>query len=113
MTDDLTKRAQVYLDNVRCRCGAASIIAAYMQRDAEQQAEIEKYKTAYLEWSEKTEWVQKAITANSLPVKYLGWHRADILKAEIERLRKSCSESRDWLRHFKECLEKLEELTHD
>lgn len=38
------------------------------------------------EWLDKTEWVQKEI--NTFPVSSLGMHRADVMRLEIERLRK-------------------------
>jgi hypothetical protein len=34
---------------------------------------------AYEEWSTKTDWVQEAISSGKLSVKYLGWHRADVM----------------------------------
>lgn len=41
------------------------------------------FKQAYLVWQDKTEWIQNK---KDLPAKYLGWHRADIMKDMIERL---------------------------
>ena len=41
------------------------------------------------EWLDKTEWVQKEI--NTFPVSSLGMHRADVMRLEIERLRKLLS----------------------
>jgi hypothetical protein len=41
---------------------------------------------AYDEWQIKTEWVQEQIS--SFPITSLGRHRADVMRAEIERLRK-------------------------
>lgn len=38
------------------------------------------------EWLDKTEWVQKEL--NKFPVSSLGMHRADVMRLEIERLRK-------------------------
>jgi hypothetical protein len=40
---------------------------------------------AYDEWIEKTNWVQEQI--NTFPAAALGKHRADVMRAEIERLR--------------------------
>ncbi len=40
--------------------------------------ERDKYKSAYIEWCEKTEWVHDGITNGAISPKYLGWHRADI-----------------------------------
>lgn len=39
------------------------------------------YKFAFDEWHEKTEWLQNS----ALPAKYLGWHRADVLRDMIEQ----------------------------
>lgn len=43
--------------------------------------ELEKYREAWYEWSEKTEWIQETATA-----KELGMHRADVLRKRIEEL---------------------------
>ena len=59
----------------------------------EQAAEIERlqnYKAAYLEWLEKTEWVQER--QDCFPFRTLGIHRADILRKEIERLQARVNE---------------------
>lgn len=60
---------------------------------------LEPYKTAYMEWSDKTDWVQE-----TAEVRELGKHRADVirdrfdaLKAECEGLRKDAERYR-WLR---------------
>lgn len=47
-------------------------------------AELESFKTAYMEWSDKTEWVQTDKRFDVL----IPWgkHRADVLKAYIEHL---------------------------
>jgi len=42
------------------------------------------YKIAYDEWIEKTEFVREWISSGKLPVKYLGWHHADIMRDLIE-----------------------------
>lgn len=47
-------------------------------------AELERYRTAYMEWSDKTDWVQGDKRFDV--VKPLGKHRADVLKAYIDRL---------------------------
>lgn len=46
--------------------------------------ELERYRTAYLEWSDKTDWVQGDKRFDV--VKPLGKHRADVLKLYIEHL---------------------------
>lgn len=50
-------------------------------------AERDNLKAAFTEWLDKTAWVQQEISAGKLPAHYLGQHRADIMSAEIERLR--------------------------
>ncbi len=40
--------------------------------------------TALNEWFEKTDFIQKRIAAGELPVKYLGWHRADVMRDLID-----------------------------
>ena len=42
---------------------------------------LSRYKTAYEEWSDKTQWVQDTSSA-----KELGMHRADVLKQRIDWL---------------------------
>ena len=70
---DLRLQAEAQCDNLRA--------------EVEQlQAAVDRLESAYLAWQEKTDWVQRGISDGSLSAKYLGWHRADILKAEIGRL---------------------------
>ena len=45
--------------------------------------ELEKYREACSEWSEKTDWIQETAT-----VKELGMHRADVMRKRIEDLEK-------------------------
>lgn len=47
-------------------------------------AELESFRTAYMEWSDKTDWVNTDRRFGV--VKPLGKHRADVLKAFIEHL---------------------------
>ena len=47
-------------------------------------AELERFRTAYMEWSDKTDWVQTDKRFEAL--KPWGKHRADVLKAYIEHL---------------------------
>lgn len=47
-------------------------------------AELESFRTAYMEWSDKTDWVQT--DKRFYVVRPLGKHRADVLKAYIEHL---------------------------
>ncbi|TWI48027.1 hypothetical protein IQ22_04220 [Pseudomonas duriflava] len=49
------------------------------------QVEVERlrqFEAAYMEWSDKTEWVQQSAEVNEL-----GKHRADVMRERIERLR--------------------------
>lgn len=61
----------------------------YASRADELRAEADRYRAAWDLWHEKTDWVQQAITEGALPDRYLGMHRADILRAEVERLRQA------------------------
>lgn len=49
------------------------------------QIEESNYKSAFMEWSQKTDWVQEQIS--SFPPSALGMHRADVMREEIARLR--------------------------
>lgn len=49
---------------------------------------VEELRASNNEWLEKTEWVQEEISKGILPCKYLGFHRADVMTYEIQRLRK-------------------------
>lgn len=69
------------------RMGDLQVENGKLRAQVEQlQATVDRLESAYLAWQEKTDWVQRGISDGSLSAKYLGWHRADILKAEIERL---------------------------
>lgn len=59
---------------------AVSIGARYEERIAE----LESFRTAYMEWSDKTDWVRTDRRFDV--VKPLGKHIADVLKAYIEHL---------------------------
>lgn len=61
--------------------------SAAMSKAADELASLERYRTAYNEWTDKTEWLQKG-----LPAKYLGMHRADALKDLISELEERCAE---------------------
>ena len=68
---------------------------AAMSEAADELAALERYRTAYNEWIDKTEWVE---VDASLPVKYLGKHRADVLKDMISELEARCATLTDALR---------------
>lgn len=48
---------------------------------------LKKVEAANKEWLEKTEWVQAEINNWTLPMRYLGQHRADVIRAEVDALR--------------------------
>ena len=54
-------------------------VKALIDRLEEAEKERDNYKVAYKEWIEKTEWVQRGINDGTVPPKYLGWHRADVV----------------------------------
>lgn len=61
---------------------------------------LESFRTAYMEWSDKTDWVQTDKRFNFL--KPWGKHRADVLKAYIEHLESRTVKLPDgW--QFEEC----------
>jgi hypothetical protein len=41
-------------------------------------------QTALNEWFDKTDFIQKRIASGDLPVMYLGWHRADVMRDLID-----------------------------
>ncbi|EBW6195700.1 ead/Ea22-like family protein [Salmonella enterica subsp. enterica serovar Agbeni] len=58
--------------------------AGIATREARRVAELGSFHTAYLEWSDKTEWVQNDKRFDV--VRPLGKHRADVLRKYIEHL---------------------------
>ena len=67
--------------------------SAAMSKAADEIEKLQSYYTAYNEWSDKTEWMQK-----NPPAKYLGMHRADALKDMISELEERCATLTDALR---------------
>ena len=55
--------------------------SAAMSKAADELGSLQRYRTAFNEWIDKTEWVQE-----STPPKYLDMHRADVLKDMISEL---------------------------
>ena len=55
--------------------------SAAMSKAADELGSLQRYRTAYNEWIDKTEWVQE-----SKPPKYIGMHRADAIKDMISEL---------------------------
>lgn len=74
---------------------------AYKKHKAEicalktQIAELESFRTAYMEWSDKTDWMNTG--TRFAVVKPLGKHRADVLKAYIEHLESRTAAASDVL----------------
>lgn len=64
--------------------------AGIATREAHRVAELGSFHTAYLEWSDKTEWVQTDKRFDA--IKPWGKHRADVLKEYIEHLERSNAE---------------------
>lgn len=58
--------------------------AGIATREAHRVAELEKYRTAFMEWHDKTAWVQTDKRFDA--IKPWGRHRADVLKEYIEHL---------------------------
>lgn len=58
--------------------------AGIATREARRVAELEKYRTAFMEWHDKTAWVQTDKRFDA--IKPWGKHRADVLKEYIEHL---------------------------
>ena len=75
LTDELRMLAEDFHVNGYNRYSAA------MSKAADELGSLQRYRTAYNEWIDKTEWVQE-----SLPPKYLGMHLADALKDTISEL---------------------------
>ena len=72
LTDELRMLAEDLHVNGYNRYSAA------MSKAADELGSLQRYRTAYNEWIDKTEWVQE-----SRPSKYIGMHRADALKDMI------------------------------
>lgn len=46
--------------------------------------DTDRFRAAYMEWQEKTDFIQERLASGELPVKYLGWHRADVMRDLID-----------------------------
>ena len=57
------------------------------------------YKLAFNEWLDKTEWVQEKINSGHLGVRYLGMHRADVLRdlAYLNTVTGKAPQQRPWV----------------
>ncbi|SXZ03433.1 hypothetical protein [Klebsiella pneumoniae] len=61
-----------------------SFLSVALCKQDDRVTELESFRTAYMEWSDKTDWMQGDKRFHV--VKPLGKHRADVLKAYIEHL---------------------------
>ncbi|WP_316540678.1 hypothetical protein [Klebsiella michiganensis] len=61
-----------------------ALLSQALCEQADRIAELESFRTAYIEWSDKTDWVQTDKRFGV--VKPLGKHRADVLKEYIQHL---------------------------
>lgn len=52
---------------------------------APQASDEAELRAAYNEWQDKTDFIQEWVQSGKLPVKYLGWHRADVMRDLIEQ----------------------------
>jgi hypothetical protein len=67
----------------RCDCmdaGGFDRVEYFTTPPAAQPEQEFDYKLAFGEWLDKTEWVQEKINSGHLGVRYLGMHRADVLR---------------------------------
>lgn len=46
--------------------------------------DTDRFRAAYMEWQKKTDFIQDRLASGELPVKYLGWHRADVMRDLID-----------------------------
>lgn len=61
-----------------------SFLSVALCKQDDRVTELESFRTAYMEWSDKTDWMQGDKRFDV--VKPLGKHRADVLKAYVEHL---------------------------
>jgi hypothetical protein len=72
--------------------------------------DVDKYKLAFLDWSDKTEWVQQ--DAHNLFDFALGMHRADAMRKLIEKLREANAELLEGLATYKKHLMHCDRLDY-
>lgn len=75
---------QITLCDPEFREKAKYIWDSAMEAQAQKIKELESFRTAYMEWSDKTDWVQNDKRFNIL--KPWGKHRADVLREYILRM---------------------------
>lgn len=60
--------------------------------------EDEKYKQAYEDWDRKTWWMNEK---GAIPAKYLGMHKADVLKAMLDEKDEEIANLKETIRILK------------
>ena len=68
------------------------VIPNIQERLEAAEKERDKYKTAYNEWCEKSEWIQEGINNREISPKYLGWHLADIALDLFKEHKEKCDD---------------------
>lgn len=76
--EDATREQPPTLENVKQQDPDLVLELAYAAPQASEA------HTALNEWFDKTDFIQKRIASGDLPVKYLGWHRADVMRDLID-----------------------------
>lgn len=84
--DQLMQALGIPTDHVSVLIGGSN--APILKRAADEIVRLRQFELAYRQWLEKTEWVQDA----ELEFPSLGMHRADVMRKEIDRLRKLVGE---------------------
>ncbi|ELO1960233.1 hypothetical protein QWO12_001031 [Escherichia coli] len=83
---EITKRRVTVLEGMNAAsANYAKKIADSRDKLRNRVSELNSYHTAYIEWQEKTEWIQ-ADTTRFKSIQPLGKHRADVLREYIEYL---------------------------
>lgn len=102
IVNDLYQTAVVYCKTQQLRENLANVIVPHLKK----LNLLEQKAFAFDDWIERTNWVQEQ--NRTFPLGSLGKHRADVMREEIERLRKMLLES--YAREAKEYNELLQEL---
>ena len=72
-------RSDDLIDHIDIHANVKPVLTELLDRLEAVERERDSYKFAFSEYSEKTEWVQRGINDGTIPPKYLGWHRADVM----------------------------------
>ena len=87
------------------REASPAAISELLDRLEAAEKERDNYKFAFIEYSEKTEWVQRGVNDGTVSAKYLGWHRADVMSDLLSAAEKERDALRATLRHEADCVE--------